>query len=164
MGLPSLSWPPARESPSAADGMTLSPAQASLLGCQCAQSPPPELLTGIRQFNAGEFWECHETLEEIWRREAGPVRELYRGILQVGVGFLHLRRANYRGSLSLLGRGLRRLEPLPAVCQGVDVADLRARTRWCLEKLLELGPERVRDFRPEWVPRVRTVGPAATAE
>ncbi|MER3399136.1 MAG: DUF309 domain-containing protein [Chloroflexota bacterium] len=143
--------------------MTLSQAEAYLLGCQCAQPPPPELLAGIWQFNAGQFWECHETLETIWRREAGPVRELYRGILQVGVGFLHLRRANYRGAVRLLERGLRRLEPLPAVCQGVDVADLRVRARWCLEKLLELGPQGVREFRPEWIPQVRTRGPA-TAE
>ncbi len=141
--------------------MSLPQAEASRLRCQCAQPPPPELLAGIRQFNAGQFWECHETLEIIWRREAGPVRELYRGILQVGVGFLHLRRANYRGAVSLLERGLRRLEPLPAVCQGVDVADLRVRARWCLEKLLELGPQGVREFRPEWVPRVRMRGPAA---
>lgn len=130
-------------------------AGSDLLACQCAQPPPPELLIGLAQFNAGQFWECHETLETIWRREPGPVRELYRGILQVGVGFLHLRRGNYRGAVSLLTRGLRRLEALPPACQGVDVAELRRRARWCLERLVELGPARIGEFRPEWVPQVR---------
>ncbi len=138
--------------------MTVPPGGPDLLACQCVQSPPPELLAGVAQFNAGQFWECHETLETIWRRESGPVRDLYQGILQVGIGFLHLRRGNYRGAVSLLTRGLRRLDPLPPVCQGVDVADLRCRAGWCLDTLLQLGPGRLDQFRPEWVPRVRVIG------
>ena len=30
-----------------------------------------ELLEGIGQFNRGEYYECHETLEEIWMHEQG---------------------------------------------------------------------------------------------
>ncbi len=138
-------------------------AETNVLACQCDQPPPSELLKGLAQFNAGQFWECHETLEEIWRREPGPVRDLYRGILQVGVGFLHLRRGNYRGAVSLLRRGIERLEPLPAACQGVDVAHLRRQARWCLEALVKLGPSRITEFRPEWVPRVRFAGPGPMA-
>jgi hypothetical protein len=85
---------------------------------------PSILLQGVAQFNAGEYWECHETLETLWRSEPRPVRDLYQGILQIGVAFYHLRRANRPGALKLLRRGLPRLRDLPAVCQGVHVTEL----------------------------------------
>jgi uncharacterized protein len=88
------------------------------------EPPPPALRTGIAQFNAGEYWECHETLEMLWRAEARPVRDLYQGILQIGVAFHHLRHDNLTGALKMLRRGLPRLRDLPEVCQGVCVAEL----------------------------------------
>ena len=68
----------------------------------CADPPPAELLVGIEQFNRGEYFECHETLEALWVAEPTPLRRLYQGILQVGVGFYHLRAGNYRGATGLL--------------------------------------------------------------
>jgi predicted metal-dependent hydrolase len=84
------------------------------------------LRTGIAQFNSGDYWECHETLEELWRGEPDPVRYLYQGILLAGVGLLHLRRGNRRGALSKLRAAVGKLEPYVPVCMGVDVASLRA--------------------------------------
>lgn len=91
---------------------------------RCAEPPPPSLLTGVAQFNAGDYWHCHETLEELWRPEPDPVRYLYQGLLQVGVGFYHLRRVNYRGAVNKLTSGLGYLAPSAPVCQGIDVARL----------------------------------------
>jgi len=142
--------------------MTVLPAESEVLACQCRKPPPPELTRGIAQFNAGQFWECHETLEEIWRREPGPVRDVSRVLRRVGRGSLRLRRGNFRGAVSPRPRALERLEHFPPACQGVDVADLRHRARWCLERLAELGPARIGEFRPEWVPRVRFAGPEPT--
>ena len=90
----------------------------------CAESPPPELWRAVEEFNRGEFFACHETLERLWLAERRPVRELYQGILQVGVGFYHLQRGNYRGGLLTLDRGLARLRKLPAHCLGVQVRRL----------------------------------------
>ena len=73
------------------------------------EPPPPALLSGVEQFNAGEYWECHETLETLWRTEPRPVRDLYQGILQVGVAFHHLRNDNVPGAIKMLRRGLPRL-------------------------------------------------------
>ena len=88
------------------------------------EPPPPALLAGVEQFNAGEYWECHETLETLWRAEPRPVRDLYQGILQIGVAFHHLRNDNVPGAIKMLRRGLPRLRDLPEVCQGVRVAEL----------------------------------------
>ena len=93
------------------------------------EPPPPALLAGVEQFNAGEYWECHETLEALWRAEPRPIRDLYQGILQIGVAFHHLRNDNMLGAIKMLRRGLPRLRDLPEVCQGVRVAELARAAR-----------------------------------
>jgi Domain of unknown function (DUF309) len=56
---------------------------------RCGDQPPARLRRGIEEFNRGQFFEQHETLELEGIEEADPVRYLYQGILQVGVGFEH---------------------------------------------------------------------------
>jgi uncharacterized protein len=123
----------------------------------CDQAPPPLLLKGLEQFNAGEYWECHETLEALWRAEPRPVRDLYQGILQVGVAFHHLREGNYPGVLKLLRRGLPRLRGLPAVCQGVPVAELENAALAIHEQVIALGPEKIDQFDLNTLPRLIVV-------
>lgn len=90
---------------------------------------PAAALRGLQLFNAGDYFEAHEFLETAWRAETAPIRELYRGILQVGVGFYHLQRGNFPGAHKLFQRALRWLEPFPACCQGINVEDVRTRTQ-----------------------------------
>jgi uncharacterized protein len=120
----------------------------------CAAPPPALLVQGIAEFNRREFFICHETLETLWKQERAPVRELYQGIIQVAVGCLHQERCNYRGSVLSLERGLRRLRPLPPVCQGVAVGRLVAEADRLLFKLLELGAARIDELDPDLIPRV----------
>jgi len=120
----------------------------------CDEPPPALLIKGIGEFNEGRYWECHETLEELWRAEPRPVRDLYQGILQVGVGFHHLRRGNYAGAVKVLDRGLARLRGLPEACQGVRVAELADAARSVYDRVIELGPDRVREFDVSSLPRV----------
>lgn len=110
----------------------------------CDGEPSPELLLGIRQFNEGEYWECHETLEEIWAREPGDIRYLYQGILLVGVGLLHLRRGNHHGAVAKLTSGLELLAVFEPLCLGIDVGSLRRDARAVLD-LLSDGPRRMGD-------------------
>jgi uncharacterized protein len=91
----------------------------------CAEPAPLLLRTGVAQFNAGIYWECHETLETLWRSEPRAVRNLYQGILLVGVACLHFRAGNLVGARKVLLRAHRHLLQLPDVCQGVDVVALR---------------------------------------
>src|SRR5438067_12029672 len=84
----------------------------------CDDAPPPELRVAVEQFNAGEFFECHETLEALWLAECEPLRRLYQGILQVGVAFHHQRRGNYHGTMRLLTSGIAYLLPVAPRCLG----------------------------------------------
>lgn len=111
---------------------------------RCADPPAPALVEGVAQFNRGEFFEQHETLEEAWIEEQDPIRYLYQGILQVGVGFYHLSRGNGYGAGRLWARGVTLLETFPPRCCGVDVAALIAATRRCMEELERAGSDTAR--------------------
>ncbi len=48
---------------------------------------PPQLYKAIDEFNGRLFWECHETLEDVWRNTPYPLRFFYHAIIKVAVGF-----------------------------------------------------------------------------
>lgn len=124
----------------------------------CAAPAPPELRKAIDEFNDGEFFEQHETLETLWRATPGEVRHLYEGILQVGVGFHHLFvNHNFRGAAVKLDHGIRLLGALPAACHGVDVGRLCREAGEARALLVQLGPDRIADFDRSRVPRVHFV-------
>ena len=115
-----------------------------------------EFRVGIQMFNAREFFEAHEVLEDLWRDAVGPHRDLYQGILQIGVGFHHLLNGNHHGATTLLERGIVRLTKLePDDCQGVDCASLINAARRCKDQLVELGPTRVDAFDRALIPQVQ---------
>ena len=121
----------------------------------CDESPPPQLLQGIAQFNRGEYFEQHETLELLWRAEARDVRRLYQGILQIGVAFHHLRRRNHHGTVYMLTRGSNYLAPFAPRCQRIDVEALLADAAAALIEVEQLGPHRLADFNWRLAPVVR---------
>jgi len=123
----------------------------------CSDLPPAELLQGIDQFNAGEWFACHETLEELWAGEQGDARHLYQGILQVAVALHHWREGNFRGAMVLLGSAEELLSRVEPVCQGVDVAALLLDAARFQRALETHGPERMREVDPSLIPRVRLV-------
>lgn len=125
------------------------------LSPRCADSPPDGLLAGIRLFNAGEFYECHEELEAIWLEEKDPIRYLYQGILQIGVGFHHLGNGNFRGARLLLQNGIAKIERFQPECMGIDTRRLLDESQTCLDYLLDLGAERIDEFDWNLVPRIR---------
>jgi uncharacterized protein len=127
---------------------------------RCADPPPEALIEGVRQFNRREFFECHETLEALWKAEPASIRELYQGILQVGVGLYHAERGNYAGATLTLGRGLDRLRRFPPECHGIDVDDLIRQAEAAADQLHRLGPQRIQEFDPELVPVIHLRRPA----
>jgi uncharacterized protein len=123
----------------------------------CAEPPPSALLEGIAQFNRGEYFEQHETLELLWRAERRDIRRLYQGILQVGVAFYQLRRLNHHGTVYMLTRGPAYLAPFAPTCQRVDVARLIEEAGRALVEVDRLGPNRLGDFDWRLAPRVHLV-------
>jgi predicted metal-dependent hydrolase/CheY-like chemotaxis protein len=92
--------------------------------CQCDEELPPRARLGIEKFNAGDYYKQHDLLEAQWMHETGPVRHLYRAILQVGIAYYHITRGNFRGAQKMLLRCKQWFSILPDTCQGVDVRQL----------------------------------------
>ena len=113
-----------------------------------------ELLRGIEAFNAGEWFDCHEVLEDLWIGAPDRLRPFYQGILQVAVALHHWRGGNHRGALSLCASGVQLLRRVGPHCQGVDVASLIAATERLRGALEELGPERGGELEPAFIPRI----------
>jgi predicted metal-dependent hydrolase len=132
--------------------------QEANLESACSEAPPAELKKAIHEFNVGEFFEQHETLELLWRATPSEIRHLYEGILQIGVGMHHLfKNRNFHGAAVKLDHGTRLLEAFPEACHGVDVARLRRDATRARQHLLSLGPQRLADFDRTLTPRVHLV-------
>ena len=114
--------------------------QTEQLSRDCQAELPDLAAQALALFNAGEYYKQHDLLEELWRMTGGPVRDLYQGILQIGVGYYQILRGNRRGARKMLRRGLRKLTPLPDVCQGVDVKTL-CEDATCVQEALESLPD-----------------------
>ena len=93
------------------------------------------LIKGIDEFNERLFFECHETLEEIWLEEHGEDRLFYQGLIQVAAGYLKWEQGVLIGAIKLWRRGLEKLEAYPAVHLGVDLASLTGAARENLKEV-----------------------------
>ena len=82
----------------------------------------PLLERGIHLFNAGEFFECHEVLEEAWTPESNPRRLFLQSLIHVAVGFYHCQRGNPVGASRQLRKALRKMEAYLPMWEGVDTA------------------------------------------
>ena len=123
----------------------------------CEDSPPGQLLKGIREFNEGEWFECHETVEDLWIGSEGEVRDFYQGIIQIAVALHHWQNGNFGGALSLLSGGSAYLRRVSDACQWVDVAALIADAGRMRDALEGLGRERMAELDRSLLPLIRTV-------
>jgi len=98
---------------------------------------------GVEQFNQGEFYACHDTLEALWVESAEPLRTFYQGFLQLAVACHHLGNHNWRGAVILLGEGISRLRHYQPSYAGIDVSQLVTQSIQLLAKLQQSGPDRV---------------------
>ncbi|MEO8392926.1 MAG: DUF309 domain-containing protein [Chloroflexota bacterium] len=122
------------------------PASLAELDRQCDEPLPPGAVEAVHKFNAGLYHEQHDEFEALWMREPGPVRQLYQGVLQVGIAYYQITRGNGRGALKMLLRTVQWLAPLPDVCQGINVAQLRADAAAVRAELERVGVDGIANF------------------
>jgi len=106
----------------------------------------PQAAQGLRLFNAGEYFEAHEALEDAWNAEQGKVRDLYRGILQIAVVYLHITRRNYNGAIKVYFRSQRWMKDWPDICRGIHVERLRRDAEAAITEVRRLGLQRMAEF------------------
>ena len=90
---------------------------------------------GFAEFNSGKFFECHDTLEDVWRGIRGPSRDFFQGLIQISVAFYHLRNGNLTGGRSQLEKALENLSDYGDNYAGMDLAVLRREVQSWLDKV-----------------------------
>lgn len=94
---------------------------------------------GREHFNAGRFFPAHEAWETAWKQARDTDdAEFFKGLSQLGAGYVHLLRGNRHGAATLLRRAAGRVGRYPAGHLGVDTAEVSARAQ-TEARAIELG-------------------------
>lgn len=107
------------------------------------ESIPSDFWQGVEQFNSGQFYACHDTLEALWIEASEPEKSFYQGVLQIAVALYHLSNRNWRGAVILLGEGSNRLRRYPSTYSGIDVDELLYQSAALLSALQKAGAEKI---------------------
>ena len=76
---------------------------------------PPDKVAVLRQsvelFNEQRYWECHETLEQIWRREPkGPEKDVQQGIILAASALVHFQKNEDEVCIGMMPKALAKLD------------------------------------------------------
>jgi predicted metal-dependent hydrolase len=76
----------------------------------------------------GNFFAAHEAWETAWKQAKGTGdEELFKGLSQMGAGYVHLLRGNAHGAKTLLRRGASRVGTYPPGTHGIETDALAQR-------------------------------------
>ena len=100
--------------------------------------PPydPLYLKGIEYFNVCDFFEAHETWEELWTEYRGPARKFYQGLIQAAVALHHFGNGNLRGAKKVYNTSRRYLEEYETLYEGLDLEAFLAQYEECFSEML----------------------------
>jgi len=82
------------------------------------------LKEAIGYFNSERYWECHETLETVWRSAKGEERSLVQAIILVCAAQVHEQRGERDVALGIYRRALPQIAWQDKTYHGVDVGNL----------------------------------------
>lgn len=85
------------------------------------RSTPPPYRKFWKLWRAGEFFACHEVLEELWRATRGRQRLFYNGLINCAVALYQQSRGNIEGAARQLVRAQVKLEPFRPRRDGVEI-------------------------------------------
>ncbi len=100
----------------------------------------PRLAEGVDHFNAGRFWEAHESWEVLWMKAEGEERQFLQGLIQLTAAYHHAQRGTLSGAARLFEAALRRMHPFPGGHDEIDrsaAVSAAARHRIWAEELVK---------------------------
>lgn len=93
------------------------------------------LKAGIRDFNAGRFFEAHEIWEDLWHEYRGSDRTFLQGLIQAAAGFYHFVTANPKGARSQFRKSEAKLQRYLPSHWGIDVVQIIGHLRRSLARV-----------------------------
>ena len=100
---------------------------------------PRELREGVRLFNQGEFFACHDVLEELWTDTLGSERTFYQGLIHAAVSLFHFEEGNLGGARKMYDSTRKYLMPFLPEFMGIDLAGFLRDYQVCFQPLLDAG-------------------------
>lgn len=62
---------------------------------------PAEYIEFIRLYNDGEYYDAHEVLEDLWAIEVPPLKDFYKGLIQLAAAFVHWEKGNIKSTMRM---------------------------------------------------------------
>ena len=79
---------------------------------------------GLKYYRAGNYFEAHESWEEMWSDYYLIDRRFIQGLIQLSVSFVHLENGNIKGAKSLLNKSIEKFEEFNGTQRGINLDDL----------------------------------------
>lgn len=107
-------------------------------------APPGDerLRQGVDLFNAGEFYACHDVLEELWSELLTADRTFYQGMIHAAVALFHFEGGNLGGARKMYRSTLAYLGPYAPSHAGLDVESFLQAFEACFAELAALRDPR----------------------
>ena len=121
---------------------------------------PAQYLEGLRLFNAEDFFESHEVLEELWTDTHDEYRKFYQGLIQAAVALLHFGNGNLGGAKKVDLTSRKYLESYCPEFGGLNVSRFLEEMAFCFQELIdnqEQYPSGI-ELRDERIPKITIPG------
>ena len=79
---------------------------------------------GLEYYRAGNYFEAHESWEEMWSDYYLVDRRFIQGLIQLSVSFVHLENGNIKGAKSLLNKSIEKFKEFNGTQRGINLNDL----------------------------------------
>jgi RimJ/RimL family protein N-acetyltransferase len=103
---------------------------------------------GLRLFQRGDYFTCHEAWEELWRAAPPPRRLFLQSLIHLAVSLHHRGRGNAAGAERQWRKGLKKLAGYLPVFEGIDTGALYRSCAAGGPAVLALATIRLRLLRP----------------
>ena len=80
------------------------------------------LEAGRKLFNAGDYHDAHEQIEQLWEATHDESSDFFKGLIQAAIALHHFRKGNLAGAKKLYSGHRRYLAPYLPTHLGLDVA------------------------------------------
>ncbi|MSP11672.1 MAG: DUF309 domain-containing protein [Chloroflexi bacterium] len=117
------------------------------------------LAEAIAFYNAGQFWHCHEVLEQVWLHQGDEeMRTFLKGIIQAAAAFHKgTVQHNPRGVVRNLTKALDKLIPYQPAYLGLELKEFIEGLQYCRAVAASLIDQHETDFDRVLVPPLRWV-------
>jgi len=96
------------------------------------------LVPGLKLFNSGDYWLCHEEVEDLWMDHIGDnARYVFWVVIQIATSLYHLEDENMAGASGMINKAKRKIEFIEK--NHVESKILEDKLQWFKVKSIVMG-------------------------